>query len=91
VGQFALTRQIHLVAHILHIDVHDIGGGIGGHVPNLFEQSCAGDRLARIAHHELEDGEFAGCEVDAAAVALDPVLLPVKRQIADFGAVRNHG
>src|ERR1700733_11246581 len=57
VGQLAFAGKIHLVAHILHIYVNDVGGGIVRRIPYLFGKGRSRDWPSGISHHEFKNSK----------------------------------
>src|SRR6476469_7859768 len=64
--------RLQLPAHVVHVDVDDVGRRLESLAPHLFAQLVARQHLARVLHQVLEKSEFGTGQLDRAAV--DPRL-----------------
>lgn len=89
VRQAPFAGAIDFIANVFHIDVDDIGGGLGRHVPDFLEQRSSRHRPAGIPHHHLENRELTRRQIDPSPVAFHAPFLAQQRQIGHPGTVWN--
>ena len=86
VGEFGV---VHLVTHVFHVHIHQVGGVVERHVPDVLHDHGPGHGLPRISHQVFQQGKFFARQIDTLARPLDPKLAAVERQVPNLkGASR---
>src|ERR1700722_20042791 len=57
--QFYFSRDVNLVAEILHVHVNDVGGRIERNVPYIAHEGFTGYGFAGVVHQALENGKLS--------------------------------
>ncbi len=77
----SLVAAVELAPEVADVDVHNIGPGVEGIVPDGGEDLLSGEYLARVTHEVLEERELAGGELDLLLPAQDAPAEKVHLQI----------
>jgi hypothetical protein len=81
-GGFAAA--IELVSQVANVDVHHVGSGVEGIVPDGQEDLLPTENLSLVAHKVFQERELATRKVDQLLPAPHPVRAEVQLQVADL-------
>ncbi len=77
---------VDLVAQPVYVDVHDVGGGVEAHLPDVVEDHAAGDDAAGIAAEVLEEGKLLLGELQFGAAAVGFAPDEIELEVCDAKA-----
>src|SRR5207253_7077831 len=75
---------VDLLPEPVDVDLDDVSGTLPVGLPEVLAEHGAGDDLAGVAHHHLQQAELGGGQDELPAAAVDPAGGQVEDEVADL-------
>jgi hypothetical protein len=72
---------VDLTTKVIDINIHHIGRGVEGEIPNVLDDHCASQAAAGIAHQIFEQSEFFCGQLNVTAGAFHLALHSIQTEI----------